>query len=75
LREAARNLGVIEQTLFNWVKPHRQGELRQWDECGCDGGADGNPAFTGGADAEISDLTFAISIMNALNRLAIHMRR
>jgi len=27
------------------------------------------------SDVEISDLTFAISIMNALNRLAISMRR
>ena len=27
------------------------------------------------SDAEISDLTFAISIMNAFNRLAVSMRQ
>ena len=25
---AARSLGLIEQTLYNWVKAHRQGELK-----------------------------------------------
>ena len=25
---AARALGVVDQTLFNWVKAHRQGELK-----------------------------------------------
>ena len=25
---AARSLGVAEQTLFNWVKAHREGELK-----------------------------------------------
>jgi len=25
---AARALGVVEQTLFNWVKAYRQGELK-----------------------------------------------
>jgi transposase len=25
---AARNLGVVEQTLFNWVKAHRAGTLK-----------------------------------------------
>jgi transposase len=25
---AARSLGLIEQTLYNWVKAHRRGELR-----------------------------------------------
>ena len=24
---AARTLGVVDQTLFNWVKAHRQGKL------------------------------------------------
>ena len=24
---AARSLGVVDQTLFNWVKAHRQGKL------------------------------------------------
>jgi transposase len=24
---AARNLGVVDQTLFNWVKAHREGKL------------------------------------------------
>lgn len=24
---AGRSLGVVEQTLFNWVKAHRQGQL------------------------------------------------
>jgi transposase len=24
---AARNLGVVDQTLFNWVKSHREGKL------------------------------------------------
>ena len=24
---AARTLGVVDQTLFNWVKAHRQGQL------------------------------------------------
>lgn len=28
---AARALGVVEQTLFNWVKAHRQGKLRSAD--------------------------------------------
>ena len=31
---AARSLGVVEQTLFNWVKAHRAGTLK---------GASGNP--------------------------------
>lgn len=31
---AARTLGVVEQTLHNWVKAHRQGKLR---------GAEGKP--------------------------------
>lgn len=31
---AARTLGVVEQTLFNWVKAKRQGKLQ---------GADGKP--------------------------------
>ena len=31
---AARTLGVVEQTLFNWVKAQRQGKLK---------GADGKP--------------------------------
>jgi transposase len=26
--EAARSLGVVEQTLWNWVKAHRSGKLR-----------------------------------------------
>jgi len=25
---AARNLGVVEKTLFNWVKAHRKGALK-----------------------------------------------
>jgi len=25
---ASRSLGLIEQTLYNWVKAHRQGELK-----------------------------------------------
>jgi len=24
----ARSLGIVEQTLFNWVKAHRQGQLK-----------------------------------------------
>ena len=28
---AARTMGVVEQTLFNWVKAHRQGKLRGAD--------------------------------------------
>jgi transposase len=28
---AARTLGVVEQTLFNWVKAHRQGKLKGAD--------------------------------------------
>ena len=28
---AARTLGVVEQTLFNWVKAHRQGKLKGVD--------------------------------------------
>ena len=31
---AARTLGVVDQTLFNWVKAHRQGKLK---------GAEGKP--------------------------------
>ena len=31
---AARKLGLVDQTLFNWVKAHRQGKLK---------GADRNP--------------------------------
>jgi transposase-like protein len=26
---AARNLGVVDQTLFNWVKAHREGKLAE----------------------------------------------
>ena len=28
---AARTLGVVDQTLFNWVKAHRQGKLEGAD--------------------------------------------
>jgi transposase len=28
ISEAARNLGVVEQTLSNWVRAHRAGKLR-----------------------------------------------
>jgi transposase len=28
---AARTLGVVDQTLFNWVKPHKQGKLKGAD--------------------------------------------
>ncbi|ABM39643.1 transposase IS3/IS911 family protein (plasmid) [Polaromonas naphthalenivorans CJ2] len=28
---AARTLGIVEQTLFNWVKAHRQGKLKGVD--------------------------------------------
>lgn len=28
---AARTLGVVDQTLFNWVKAHRQGKLKGID--------------------------------------------
>ena len=28
---AARRLGVVDQTLFNWVKAHRQGKLKGAD--------------------------------------------
>ena len=34
---AARTLGVVDQTLFNWVKAHRQGKLK---------GAEGKPVST-----------------------------
>ena len=34
LAAAARTLGVVDQTLFNWCKAHRQGKLR---------GAEGKP--------------------------------
>lgn len=29
---AARTLGVVDQTLFNWVKAHRQGKLKSADK-------------------------------------------
>ena len=25
----ARTLGIVDQTLFNWVKAHRQGKLQE----------------------------------------------
>ena len=28
---AARTLGVVDQTLFNWVKQHKQGQLKGVD--------------------------------------------
>ncbi len=28
---AARTLGVVEQTLFNWIKAHREGKLKGAD--------------------------------------------
>ena len=28
---AARTLGVVDQTLFNWVKAHKQGQLKGAD--------------------------------------------
>ena len=28
ISEAARSLGIVEQTLANWVKAHREGKLR-----------------------------------------------
>jgi len=31
LAAAARTLGVVDQTLFNWVKAHRQGKLKGVD--------------------------------------------
>jgi len=34
---AARTLGVVDQTLFNWVKAHRQGKLK---------GADSKPSVS-----------------------------
>ena len=34
---AARTLGLVDQTLFNWVKAHRQGKLK---------GADSKPAVS-----------------------------
>jgi transposase len=32
LAAAARTLGVVDQTLFNWVKAHRQGKLKSVDK-------------------------------------------
>jgi transposase len=29
IAEAARSLGVVEQTLSNWVKAHRAGKLKE----------------------------------------------
>ena len=31
IAEVARTLGVVDQTLFNWVKAHRQGKLKGID--------------------------------------------
>ena len=30
---AARSLGVVEQTLFNWVKAQREGRFKGADSC------------------------------------------
>jgi transposase len=34
LAAAARALGVVDQTLFNWFKAHRQGKLKSVDHKG-----------------------------------------
>ena len=44
---AARTLGVVEQTLFNWVKAHRAGKLT---------GADGKSKVVSAEQMEISRL-------------------
>ncbi len=31
MTSAARTLGVVEQTLFNWIKAHREGKLKGAD--------------------------------------------
>ena len=49
---AARSLGVVEQTLSNWVKAHREGRLKgaSGKHAG-DGRADGDQPSAGGAGA------------------------
>ena len=52
IAEAARSLGVVEQTLSNWVKANRAGQAEGGQrQGGGDGGADGDQPFAGGAGA------------------------
>ena len=52
IAEASRSLGVVEQTLANWVKLSRAGKLKEVSrQDGCHCGADGDRSFAGGTGA------------------------
>ena len=44
---AAQTLGVVEQTLFNWVKAHKQGKLKGADSKRCKRRTDGDQPAAG----------------------------